>query len=400
MNRYLVKLICLLILASGCDIKKSDVAPNNNFMRVYDDGDFSASYYPLDMVQTADNGFLILAGIKLDTAASLWKQSPYLMKTDDNGIKIWETRLNLPYVSPIPGILKSKDTYYTVCMDNLTLETQVLQIDLNSGNTSLYKTLPVKYPLYAYITSNNDFIILSFDVVTRKSSITTYDANFTEQWQSNLDIVEDVRYQIIDHLNKTGLTFPFFIGELKENELVTGYYVNCFINYTLSLVFLDVANGSTKGLLNGFQTDGAVSSAVFLDNDTFAISRFSFGDNYILPKLYIDINTITSVKDLAGSLIPELSDDAKFISDRVRLRNKDVIVYVSDTKDSQIALYFFESGTTKLLSSKYFSDSNPIEVSSFVKTTKGGLAVLTRTFVVGRFPRISLFKIAPEQLGF
>ena len=400
MNRNLLILSSLIIFASGCDIKKSNIASNNNFMRVYDDPNFSASYYPLDMVQTDDNGFLILSGVKLDTAASLWKQSPYLLKTDDDGIKIWEARLDLPYVSPVPGILKNQDSYYTVCMDNLTLETQILKIDMNSGTASLYKTLSVKYPLYAYVTSTNDLIILSFDVVTRKSSITKYDANFTEQWQSNLDIVDDIRYQIIDHLNKTAQTFPFFIGEIKENNLVTGYYVNCFINYTLSMVFVDVANGSTKGLLNGYQDDGAVSSAVSLENDTFAISRFSFGDNYILPKLYIDINTITSVKDLAGSLIPELNYDAKFISNRLNLRDKDVIVYASNTKDSQIAIYFFETGTTKLLNSKYFSDSNPIEVTSFVKTSEGGLAILTRTFVVGRFPRISLFKIAPEQLGF
>ena len=395
---YISALLALLI--SSCDIKKSNIAPEKKFMRVFDDSNFSSSYYPLDILTTEDNGYLILAAAKLDTTASLWKQSPFILRTDETGMRIWERRLELPYVDPVPGIMANSNRFSLVCMDNTTQQTHIVTFDPLNGNITDDQSLDVKYPLSVYVTENNDIVLLSFDVITRKSIISKFNDNLTLQWQTQLDIIDDIRNHIIEHLNKTGETFPFFIGEVKENGLVTTYFVNCFVNYTLSMVFTDVVNGSIKGLLNGYQDQGAVSSAIFLSNNNFALSKYSFGDNYLLPNTYVDIREISSVKDMNGNFIPELNPDAKFIVRRYFLKGRDVIVYASDTKDNQLAIYYYEAETNFLLGTKYLFDTNPIEISSILNTPDGGLLLLARTFVVGRFPRIALIKLAPDQLGF
>ena len=51
----------MLILISGliltaCDVKKSNVAPENNYIKVYNNPDYNISFYPLDMIQTEDGG--------------------------------------------------------------------------------------------------------------------------------------------------------------------------------------------------------------------------------------------------------------------------------------------------------------------------------------------------------
>ena len=51
------------ILLVTCDVKKSNVAPENNYIKVYNNTDYNISFYPLDMVQTEDGGFLILSAL-------------------------------------------------------------------------------------------------------------------------------------------------------------------------------------------------------------------------------------------------------------------------------------------------------------------------------------------------
>ena len=60
--KYLYLLI-INVLVISCDIKKSNISPDNNFTRVYTDNNSSHTYYPVDVVETDDNGFLIVSGL-------------------------------------------------------------------------------------------------------------------------------------------------------------------------------------------------------------------------------------------------------------------------------------------------------------------------------------------------
>ncbi len=65
----------LLLSVTGCDIKKSKSDPSDSFSAVYDHPDMNLSFYPVDMVQTSDGGFLVLS-VYTDTASKYLSADP------------------------------------------------------------------------------------------------------------------------------------------------------------------------------------------------------------------------------------------------------------------------------------------------------------------------------------
>ncbi|MFZ6010952.1 MAG: hypothetical protein ACOYXT_11465, partial [Bacteroidota bacterium] len=177
------------------------------------------------------------------------------------------------------------------------------------------------------------------------------------------------------------------------------YYFNGFHNYTFSLVFTDLNNDDPVGVVQGQQDDGGFSALFPLGGGKFAASRFNFGDNYLLPNVNLSTNTVTSSVDLGGNSLPELVSNAPVKIIRVQVDSKTAILYGSNTKSGQIGLLFYDEATGTFKSSRYLGFSNPFEIASVTQTSDGGLAVCGTTYLAGRFPRISLFKISKGELA-
>ena len=63
---YTTVLVFILILAlASCSEESNPVFDQNNFSKVYDNSAFSAIYNPIDVQQTEDGGYLVLAGTVL-----------------------------------------------------------------------------------------------------------------------------------------------------------------------------------------------------------------------------------------------------------------------------------------------------------------------------------------------
>ena len=81
------------------------------------------------------------------------------------------------------------------------------------------------------------------------------------------------------------------------------------------------------------------------------------------------------------------------------MKEKDVIAYASNTKSGQIGIYLYELSNGEFLGSRYLGFSNPYEVNSIIVTADGGIAIGATTYVTGRFPRITLFKLSENELN-
>ncbi len=400
MNTSKIYILLLLfgMILSSCDVKKSNIAPDNNYIRVYHNQNYNVSFYPQDMLQTDDGGFLILSAME-DTSLNTFLPV-YLMKTDKFGNFQWETYPDESNVSPASHLLYLKGKYYFVCMDAITQDTRFLEIDINTGATSVASTNSLKFPLAAYVDSKSNLLVMNFDRVGRKTILTKYNSNFQQEWSASFDIIGDVENQIRLHLVKKGKQYPFYIGEIDENGTVGHYYFNGFKNYTMTLVFVDAATGNQTGVLNTFQDEAAISSTVSLDSGNFAISRYYLGDNFIFPKVKLDMGTSQNANNFNDNKLPELTPDAAVRIIKSELNQKEVITYGSQTRTNQLVLYLFDAKEGNLLYTKYLGSDNPVEIASLISTNEGGLAILARTFVAGRFPRIALYKLSPEQLKF
>lgn len=391
--KYILFFLPYIILYS-CDIKKSNVSPDAIFTSVYHDNNLNTSYFPLDLIQDSNGELTILSGIKNDSSKYAWN-GIYIMEADKDGKFLWKIESLSGYVNPVSGMLLKNGQTYFVCMDEISLQTYLMVIDKTERNIAMVKAYAsIEYPLYSKVTSDGGLLITSYDRASRSSKISKLDGNFNVSWQRTFNVLEDAEEKVISHLTHIGRQFPFFAGEVKVGNTASHYFVNTFFNYSFSLLIVNAANGSQTGVVNGYRYDGALSSALHLRENQYAISRYSFGDNFLLPQTAIDIDAILSTNEYNGVKYPEFTNDSKVCIVEKGSGGNKRIVYASGSKTGQVVLTQFNYETGEWANTHYLGHSNPVEVASAISTSDNGMIVLSRMIVSGRYPRIALFKVS------
>lgn len=379
-----------LVLLLGCSNESDPAVEKTTFTRIYDNNKFNATYYPIDIKQTPDGGYLILGGRRLDNSNFA---GVYLLKVDEFGDFVSEVEVDEELVAPIGPLMLNNDGYYFFCMTNVGLETQLVRVD-SDGLIADQFAVGNSYPAAAAQDGNN-FLLLSYNHVDKETVVSVVSASgaVSSTKEFSIGAGDAVEEPIINHFLQTGRKLPFLVGKSGS-----AFYFNGFYNYTLSLAFTDLNADEPQGIIQGQQDDGGISQAVPVDGGKFALARFNFGDNYFLPSATVNASGISSSTDLGGNPLPELTPNAHVKILRTTINARKVVLYASDTRSKQIALLGYDEATGALVGSKYLGFSNPFEVASLTTTTDGGLAVCGITYVAGRFTRICLFKLSQEEV--
>ena len=386
--RYLLILL-LGILMSACDISENEIEPSATFTKIYDDSRFSEFHTPVDVIQAADSGYLVLVDRKIDGQIF---SGIGILKTDDAGAILQFNEVGNDLVYPVNSWLVLNGQLHFVAMSSNTLQAQLVAVD-NDGNIGTITPLNgLTYPMVA-AADGAGFLLQSYNSVDKKTVISSISASGQLQSLVEFDIGagENIEVPIIDHFTKNGPHLPFQIG--RTGNLV---YFNGFYNYTLSLVFTDLSDDTPNGVCQGQQNNGGISGVSALGQNLFAISRFNFGDNYLTPMASIPTNGIMSSVDIPGNTFPELVKDAAVSISQDPVTN--TLIYASTTKSSRIILLGFDASTGELKGTKYLGNLNPFEAGSMSFTGDGGLILAGRTDLEGRFSRIVLFKLDPLAL--
>ena len=393
----IIFLAASVLLLSSCDIKKNDLRPEASFVRIFESAQVSDAFYPLSIVQTDDNGYLILSAIE-DSVDDSNFPKPQLIYTDAEG-SVLNSRIVDGYEAPVPGLMKIKGAYYFVC-NNPTSSPVILEVNVSGNSIGVGEKTQLaggggsNYPLFAW-QEGTDILLLSYDRVGWSSVISRY-ANFSANpvFSTSVSANDDYSEIVNNHLTRTGVQQPFFGGNIGTKD---GYFVNCLENSSLTLVFLS-EDGNVTGRLYSHQVDASLSSALFLRSDTFAISRFHTGDNFVYPSVGLDRSSTLNANNFQDIFISQLKSNAETKVVKYTYNDKDLIVYASTTKSDQIVLLFFNALTGKQLYTHYLGQGNPVEVKDLITTADGGLAVLGKTWINGQYQRVILFKIDKEQL--
>lgn len=375
----------------GCSNDSDPATDKASFTRIYDNNKYNASFYPIDIKQTPDGGYLILGGRRIDNSSF---SGIYIMKVDEFGGFVSEQEVDETFVNPIAPLMENGGNYYFFCMTSVGLQTQLFKLDAE-GILSEPISVGGSYPAAAAADGNN-FALLSYDNFNKQTvvSVVNPSGSITQSKGFSIGAGDAVEEPIINHFLRTGKQIPFLVGKVASGQ----YYFNGFYNYTLSLAFTNLSADEPQGIIQGQQDDGGLSQAIPLDGGKFALARFNFGDNYFLPNASLNTSGISSSTDLGGNPFPELIANAAVKIIRVTINSKKAVLYGSDTKSKQIALFGYDESTGEFIGSKYLGFSNPFEISSIVSTTDGGLAICGTTYVAGRFPRICLFKLSKEAI--
>ncbi len=387
---YTVLVVSLLMSCSEESNPEFDI---QNFTTIFDNNQFDASYFPIDMKQTPDGGYIILGGRRLTDSNFA---GIYLLKADKFGNFEKEIEVEETSVNPIGKFTEFQTKYYFFCMDPLTQQAQIANVDANLEAVTI---TPVQggltYPAAASFVDNN-FVLLGYNNGDKQTviSILNPDGGVLASKGYSIGTGEDVEEPIIKHYIRTGKQYPFEVGKAPSGL----YYFNGFFNYTFSLVFTDLTGDDPVGVVQGQQDDGGFSAITPLSGNKFASSRFNFGDNFLIPNKDISTSSITSSTDLGGYSLPEMVPNAKVRILRATSDTKNVLIYGTDTKSKQIGLIYYDEAAGTFISSRYLGFSNPFEIASLIQTSDEGLAVCGTTYVAGRFPRICIFKLSKEQL--
>lgn len=386
-------LLAGFLLVTSCVEETNPEFDQKSFTKIYDNNRFTTNYFPIDMVQTPDGGYLILGGRRL---AESNFTGIYLMKADKDGNFVKEIEVDDSYVNPIAQLAFINDTYNFFCMDPLTLQVQRVQTDANLEGVNISAVGgDLYYPCASRVDGNN-YVLLTYDHLTKQSVIAVVTASgaVSQSKAFTIGAGDKVEEPIINHFIRTGRQYPFEAGRIPGGL----YYFNGFYNYTFSLVFTDLNQNDPRGVVQGIQDDGGFSALLPLSTTKFAGARFNFGDNYLLPNVILNPTGTSSSVDLGGNTLPELEPNAKVKIIRATINTKNVLVYGSNTRSKQIGLYFYDEATGTFLTSKYLGFSNPFEIAQVITTEDGGLAVCGTTYIAGRFPRICVIKIDASDL--
>lgn len=390
MKRYVFLLV--LAVVSACSNDADPTTDQANFTRIYDNNTFNASYFPIDMKQTPDGGYLILGGRRLEDSNF---SGIYITKINSRGDYVSDQEVDSDHINPVGQLMDVNGKYYFFCMTSVGLQTELIEMDADGTIT---QTLSVggSYPAVA-TPDNGNFILLSYDNVAKESvlSLVTPAGSISKSMGFSIGAGDAVEEPIINHFIRTGRQLPFAAGKTSAGL----YYFNGFYNYTLSLVFTDLSGSNPSGVVQGQQADGGLSQVLPLEGNRFATSRFNFGDNYVLPNTTLNTSGVSSSVDLGGNSFPELVNNAPVKILSVKINGKDVLLYASNTRSRQIALYGYDRSSGEFKGSKYLGFANPFEVASLIQTVDDGLALCGTTYVAGRFPRICIFKLDKEKLS-
>src|SRR3989337_3488520 len=129
MEKY--KYILIILVASlfaSCSEESNPTFDTDTFTSIFDNNQFDASYFPIDIRQTPDGGYLVLGGRKLTDSNFT---GIYLLKADQFGNFVKEIEVDETSVNPIAKFTESEGKYYFFCMDPITQLAQLADVDVD-----------------------------------------------------------------------------------------------------------------------------------------------------------------------------------------------------------------------------------------------------------------------------
>ena len=392
MARFTTYIVLFSILIAGCEIKQKDILPEDGFVKIYNHPEEILSFYQQSVVELQGGGYLYISAVK-DETSDIEYPYTYLVRTSATGEVEWTRTYD--WLAPSSRLIQQKNQIGFVAM-NQQFEAFAIMVDPGTGDISEQHSLDMTMPLYSFTDTQGNLVVLGYDFVTRSSWISKYNSNFTLQRTTMLSINTDLEYLIQRHLNKTGQDFPFYIGEYS-NSTGKGYYVNCFYNYTLRTVFMDVSSLNATGDIYSFQIEEGISSTIQKTGSLFGLTSYYEGNNYILPEVEIDVTTSQNIKDLPGDPLYELTFKACVITGELSSDATDNTLFISQTNTNSIVIYQYEMESDSLIRTLYRNFDERVEVADFIQTGDNGIAILAGIHILGKYQRPLLIKIPGDQ---
>ncbi len=390
--KYFLVLLSVLLFTT-CDIRDNEFDPQKRFTKIYNTPQLADSFYPVDMRQTSDGGFIVLAIYGID--------QPYLLKVDQFGEKEWDYYVESPYVFPVPNLLEVGGKFYFFCMtDNGLSQANLLEVNFSTQSFNQVAQYDLTYPLAASVTPDEGILMHCYEAEQTETKVVKFSAGLNEEWSVDFPIFEDLEFPAIyEHFNRISTPQPFFNGTIvNENDAAQYYYFNGFSNYNLDLNFIS-ATGAPLSYIRGERYDAGLSSFLQVEDSTYMLSRYDrLGKNFYNPNIVLSAEEIVSAGTLGGEETREIHNKSVVKAELIKTDSVNYAVFAANSRSGKILLKFYETeegtlqGIRELGYNQYFSASN------FIRTSDNGLAILAITAVEGRVDRLVIIKLSEDDV--
>lgn len=388
MKPHIFSLILLAGTLSSCELNQKDISPTDNFVKIYNHPDENLAFYAESVLQLAD-GYLILSGIKNYNDNLNEYPTTSLIRTNSLGEVSWSNESE--WRAPVSNLLTFNGATGFVAM-NASEDAYFVEVNTENGSLSS-RALNLKMPLAAFVNSDGNLAILSYDYVSWSSVISLFSPSFTLLNSVNLFVGDDLVVPVQKHLNKADTQFPFFFGDW-QNESLSGFFVNCLSNYTLGVRFFTSDGNSTGGWIYSHQIENAVSSLLHKEGNLYGMTRYFNRKNYLNSTVEVDVTSLQNFNDSTQNPIPEIVPDAKVEAIRATFDNTDYLLFASTTNSNSIVIFKYSLDNDELLKEVEVSFAYNIEVRAIIQDPSDeGIILLAHHFVTGRYLRPVLIKI-------
>lgn len=394
----LIHLVLVAGILISCDVKKSNITPEATFVKVYESSNIDEAYYPEAIIELSDNNYLVLSAL-VDSNLSNFPGIS-VMALSSAGDILSSMALPVSFSNPVADWIQIGGQTYFVCMDDVSMQAKLIEVTLTGTELSYSEQMEFdrRMPLSVWNDGQNT-LLLSYERLGRNSIIDSYDQNFNSVWGTQISTNEDFEGLVRLHIQRKGKTLPFFIGGIDNGSSVNDYFVNCLANYSMVMLFISGNSGTETGRLYSYQEGTAISSALHMRTDTFTLSRYHSGDNYVFPLVAIDRNDLQNTQDFQDILMSQLKADSRMDVINYTLDDKEYIVFAATSKSNQIVLIFLDAETGEQSKTHYLGYGNPVEVVSLIQTQDDGLAVLGKTWINGQYQRVIFYKVSRDLIG-
>src|SRR5688572_25855530 len=141
--------ILLTLIVFACSEESGEVSESENFTKVYDNNQFSASYSPVDVLQTSDGGYVVLAAKFLPEVAL---SGIHLLKADKAGNFVRDIPLDENLTNALAGMVMRDNRIHFACMD-LAASGKIVSFDENLDGITV-TDVPLTFPAAAAFLEN------------------------------------------------------------------------------------------------------------------------------------------------------------------------------------------------------------------------------------------------------
>lgn len=391
MKRSLIYFISVMVFAAGCQIDQRDILPEDVFTKIYNHPEETLAFFPESVMEMNGGGFLIISALK-DEQSDIEYPSTYLVRTDASGEVTWAREYE--WLAPCSDLVQQGNGIGFVAM-NPQFDAYLVMVDPSNGEQTGQYDLQLTMPLSSFTDGDGNLLVLGYDFVTRASTISKFSSSITMERTIDLPINTDLQYNIQRHLNRSGQYYPFFLGATGQ-ETGAAYFVNCFFNYTLRTVFLDRSSLAATGNIYSYQTEEGISSVMAKGAGQFGLTSYYEGNNYILPRVEINMDASQNIKDFAAEPLYELTYRARVEPIMLQTDVADYDLFVSQTNSNALVIYQYAAQTDSLAGTFYKAFDQKVEINQVIQSSDQGLVILASIHILGKYRRPLLVKIPVE----